>query len=330
LLLLIRAAGDCMVRVHCSKDTLDASPRVRERLSNPADLVARHAFAKGPKGWVTGAVCQLQYKYITVPTFDNARKVLAQLHGDDRLKKAWAFSFRDNYSAHKNWKAEAELTKGNVIPSNGCENGTQFTQECDTVYNGINKSDMNKEHSLEMIKQVDAFLATNPDPGIVALGKEGNAQQAIKLLPTAKFEVKKPSRAVHICWMENAREIWYTQARRSLIWKHFVFNGKVKLPGVGYVKFKEREQYRERIFGKKAKKGGKRKRKEASDKVDQDLIDFLIGSYMTSGESKHELADREEAITGINPLSHPDRQLETAADLLPDGHEDVQCDSDCD
>ena len=47
----------------------------------------------------------------------------------------------------------------------------------------------------------------------------------------------------------------------------------------------------------------KRKRKEASDQVDQDLIDFLIGSYMTSGESKRELADREEAITGINPLS---------------------------
>ena len=62
--------------------------------------------------------------------------------------------------------------------------------------------------------------------------------------------------------------------------------------------------------------------------MDQGLIDFLIGSYMTSGESKHELADREEAITGINPLSHPDRQLETAADLLPDSHEDVQCDSD--
>ena len=47
----------------------------------------------------------------------------------------------------------------------------------------------------------------------------------------------------------------------------------------------------------------KRKRKEASDQVDQGLIDFLIGSYMTSGESKRELADREEAITGINPLS---------------------------
>ena len=45
-------------------------------------------------------------------------------------------------------------------------------------------------------------------------------------------------------------------------------------------------------------------------------------------ESKRELADREEAITGINPLSHPDRQLETVADLLPDSHEDVQCDSD--
>lgn len=64
---------------------------------------------------------------------------------------------------------------------------------------GVLALDMNKEHSLEMIKQVDAFLATNPDPGIVALGKEGNVQQAIKLLPTAKFEVKKPSRAVHIC-----------------------------------------------------------------------------------------------------------------------------------
>ena len=75
-------------------------------------------------------------------------------------------------------------------------------------------------------------------------------------------------------------------------------------------------------------KGDKRKRKEASDQVDQGLIDFLIGSYMTSGESKRELADREEAITGINPLSHPDRQLETVADLLPDSHEDVQCDSD--
>ena len=37
--------------------------------------------------------------------------------------------------------------------------------------------------------------------------------------------------------------------------------------------------------------------------MDQGLIDFLIGSYMTSGESKRELADREEAITGINPLS---------------------------
>jgi hypothetical protein len=55
---------------------------------------------------------------------------------------------------------------------------------------------------------------------------------------------------------------------------------------------------------------------------------FLIGSYLTSGDSKRELADGEEAITGINPLSHPDKQLETAADLLPDGHEDVQCDSD--
>jgi hypothetical protein len=71
-----------------------------------------------------------------------------------------------------------------------------------------------------------------------------------------------------------------------------------------------------RIFGKKAKKGGKRKRKEATDQV-EDLVDFLIGSYMTSGESKRELAGHEEAITGINPLSHPDRQLETAADLLP-------------
>jgi hypothetical protein len=49
--------------------------------------------------------------------------------------------------------------------------------------------------------------------------------------------------------------------------------------------------------------------------------------YMTSGDSKRELADREEAATGINPLVSPDRQLETAADLLPDGHEDVQCDS---
>ena len=57
------------------------------------------------------------------------------------------------------------------------------------------------------------------------------------------------------------------------------------------------------IFGKKTTKGDKRKRKEASDQVDQGLIDFLIGSYMTSGESKRELADREEAITGINPLS---------------------------
>ena len=74
--------------------------------------------------------------------------------------------------------------------------------------------------------------------------------------------------------------------------------------------------------------GGKRKRKEASGQVDQGLIEFLIGSHMASGESKRELADREEAITGINPLSHPDRQLETVADLLPDGHEDVQCDSD--
>jgi len=89
------------------------------------------------------------------------------------------------------------------------------------------------------------------------------------------------------------------------------------------VKFKEREQYRERIFGKKATKGDKRKRKEASDQVDQGLIEFLIASYMASGESKRELADREEAITGINPLSHPDRQLETEAVLLPDGHEDV-------
>ena len=68
----------------------------------------------------------------------------------------------------------------------------------------------------------------------------------------------------------------------------------------------------------------KRKRKEASDQVDQGLIDFLIGSYMTSGESKRELADREEAITGINPLSHPDRQLGTVADGLAA----LQCDSD--
>ena len=60
----------------------------------------------------------------------------------------------------------------------------------------------------------------------------------------------------------------------------------------------------------------KRKRKEASDQVDQGLIDFLIGSHMASGESKRELADREEAITGINPLSHPDRQLGTVADGL--------------
>ena len=52
----------------------------------------------------------------------------------------------------------------------------------------------------------------------------------------------------------------------------------------------------------------------------------MIGSYMASGDSKRELADREEAITGINPLSNPYNQLETAADLLPDGHEDVQCD----
>ena len=52
--------------------------------------------------------------------------------------------------------------------------------------------------------------------------------------------------------------------------------------------------------------------------MDQGLIDFLIGSYMASGESesKRELADREEAITGINPLSHPDRQLGTVADGL--------------
>ena len=62
--------------------------------------------------------------------------------------------------------------------------------------------------------------------------------------------------------------------------------------------------------------GGKRKRKEASGQVDQGLIEFLIGSYMASGESKRELADREEAITGINPLSHPDRQLGTVADGL--------------
>jgi hypothetical protein len=298
-----------MVRVHCSKETLDAhaQPSPRRQIDHSCAITALDQGLDQAAPLAAGPPLSVS-------------SLAGEQAGHGRVK----------ICLQKNWKAEAELTKGNVLPSNGCENGTAFTQECDTVYNGINKSDMNKEHSLEMIKQVDAFLATNPDPGIVALGKEGNVQQAIKLLPTAKFEVKKPSRAVHICWMENAREIWYTQARRSLIWKHFVFNGKVKLPGVGYVKFKEREQYRERIFGKKAKKGGKRKRKEASDKVDQDLIDFLIGSYMTSGESKHELADREEAITGINPLSHPDRQLETAADLLPDGHEDVQCDSDCD
>ena len=60
--------------------------------------------------------------------------------------------------------------------------------------------------------------------------------------------------------------------------------------------------------------------------MDQGLIDFLIGSYMTSGESKRELADREEAITGINPLSHldRDRQLGTVADGLAA----LQCDSD--
>ena len=34
----------------------------------------------------------------------------------------------------------------------------------------------------------------------------------------------------------------------------------------------------------------KRKRKEASDQVDQGLIDFLIGSYMTSGESERKQA----------------------------------------
>ena len=238
-------------------------------------LRRRHAFAKG---------CQIDHS-CAITALDQGLDQAAPLAAGPPLSVSslageQAGHGRVKICLQKNWKAEAELTKGNVLPSNGCENGTAFTQECDTVYNGINKSDMNKEHSLEMIKQVDAFLATNPDPGIVALGKEGNVQQAIKLLPTAKFEVKKPSRAVHICWMENAREIWYTQARRSLIWKHFVFNGKVKLPGVGYVKFKEREQYRERIFGKKATKGDKRKRKEASDQVDQGLIDFLIGSYV--------------------------------------------------
>ena len=31
LFLLIRAAGDCMVRVHCSKDTLDAGVATRSR-----------------------------------------------------------------------------------------------------------------------------------------------------------------------------------------------------------------------------------------------------------------------------------------------------------
>jgi hypothetical protein len=49
----------------------------------------------------------------------------------------------------------------------GAKMAHKFTQ-CDTVYNGINKSllksDMNEEHSLEMIKQVDAFLATSPNP----------------------------------------------------------------------------------------------------------------------------------------------------------------------
>jgi hypothetical protein len=70
---------------------------------------------------------------------------------------------------------------------------SQFTQECDAVYNGINKSDMNKEHLLEMIKQLDAVLATNPGPGIVALGKEGNVQQAIKLRADWRLETEQGS-----------------------------------------------------------------------------------------------------------------------------------------
>jgi hypothetical protein len=47
---------------------------------------------------------------------------------------------------------------------------------------------------------------------------------------------------------------------------------------------------------------------------------------MTSGVgvTKREPADRKEAITGINPLSNLDKHLETAADLLPGSHEDVQ------
>jgi hypothetical protein len=47
---------------------------------------------------------------------------------------------------------------------------------------------------------------------------------------------------------------------------------------------------------------------------------------MTSGVgvTKREPADRKEAITGINPLSNPDKHLETAADLLPGWHDELQ------
>ena len=221
---------------------------------------------------------------------------------------------------------------------------TQDTQTCDTLFNQPNKRDACNAHMNHMVRLVDAFL-TDPstDPAIRAAAK--NPLEAIKILPTAKFNVVKPSRAQHIIWQEEARENWLTEKRQRQIYQHFVFNGMVPFKYNAmtgepeYIKFGTRADRQKEVFRDEdvavpthaRKRSVDAKRAEATRAVAAMLTEQFCGLQFDeggkdTGYGEDEYAQLEEMRSGVNPLTE-DREVISVGDILPDADARVQYES---
>ena len=205
-----------------------------------------------------------------------------------------------------------------------------------------------------MIEQVKAFLANQPDDHIQKL--KDNPTEAIKNVPTSKFQVKKPSRAlqVHACcfscfyvsihmhnnqvisqimWMEESRAKWMLPERQRQIYDHFVYNGKVPYENGGddmhFVRFSEREEWSERVFGeshsqqKKAEKKKEKQKKKADEREETVLaaVRMLVGLRVDLETPKHVLVDYECLLNGSDD---PSVSHDHISDLRHDGDASIE------